>query len=98
MQGAGEGEDLNLGMRGVIHPSSQARSTMAYSMFLIVTGLSTRPATHAPSQGAGHTRPETERCDRLEGGEGGGEATVPVNSGKLLVLWRRSMASLHCFL
>ncbi len=33
------------GMRGVIQPSSQARSTMEYSMFLMVTGLSTRPAT-----------------------------------------------------
>lgn len=41
----------------MIHPSSHARSTMEYSMFLMVTGLSTRPATHAPSHGAGHTRP-----------------------------------------
>jgi len=28
--------------------TSQARSTMAYSMFLIVTGLSTNPATQPP--------------------------------------------------
>ena len=30
---------------------------MLYSMFLMVTALSTRPATHEPSHGAGHTRP-----------------------------------------
>mmetsp|Transcript_11620 Transcript_11620/g.25894 ORF Transcript_11620/g.25894 Transcript_11620/m.25894 type:complete len:296 (-) Transcript_11620:319-1206(-) len=45
------------GTRAWIQPSSQARSTIAYSMFLMVTGLSTSPATQAPSQGAGHTRP-----------------------------------------
>ena len=45
------------GMRGTIHPSSNARSTMEYSMFLIVTGWSINPATQAPSHGAGHTRP-----------------------------------------
>mmetsp|Transcript_5273 Transcript_5273/g.15342 ORF Transcript_5273/g.15342 Transcript_5273/m.15342 type:complete len:251 (+) Transcript_5273:803-1555(+) len=61
------------GMRGVIFPSRKARSTIEYSMFLMVTGLSTSPATQDPSQGAGQTR--------------------PVNSGKLLVLCRRSMAS-----
>mmetsp|Transcript_20311 Transcript_20311/g.32784 ORF Transcript_20311/g.32784 Transcript_20311/m.32784 type:complete len:277 (+) Transcript_20311:902-1732(+) len=63
------------GTRGVIHPSSHARSTMEYSMFLMVMGSSTRPATQPPSQGAGHTR--------------------PVNSGKLLVLCSRSLASRH---
>mmetsp|Transcript_12789 Transcript_12789/g.38588 ORF Transcript_12789/g.38588 Transcript_12789/m.38588 type:complete len:263 (-) Transcript_12789:241-1029(-) len=46
-----------LGMRGVIQPSSKPRSTIEYSIFLIVTGESTSPATHAPSHGAGHTRP-----------------------------------------
>lgn len=45
------------GMRGTTHPSSQALSMMEYSMLLIVTGESTKPATHAPSQGAGQTRP-----------------------------------------
>lgn len=45
------------GMRGTTQPSSNALSMMAYSMLLIVTGASTRPATQAPSQGAGHTRP-----------------------------------------
>ena len=30
---------------------------MAYSMFLMVTGASIKPATHAPSHGAGQTRP-----------------------------------------
>mmetsp|Transcript_11490 Transcript_11490/g.22898 ORF Transcript_11490/g.22898 Transcript_11490/m.22898 type:complete len:252 (-) Transcript_11490:522-1277(-) len=64
---------LTFGTRGVMYPSSQALSTMEYSMFLMVTGESTRPATHAPSHGAGQTR--------------------PVNSGKLFVEWRRSMAS-----
>mmetsp|Transcript_7761 Transcript_7761/g.16107 ORF Transcript_7761/g.16107 Transcript_7761/m.16107 type:complete len:252 (-) Transcript_7761:390-1145(-) len=63
----------SLGIRGVIFPSRKARSTIEYSMFLMVTGLSTSPATQDPSQGAGHTR--------------------PVNSGKLFVLCRRSMAS-----
>ena len=32
-------------------------SMMLYSMFLMVTALSTRPATHEPSHGAGQTRP-----------------------------------------
>jgi len=41
----------------LIHPSAHARSTIAYSMFLIVTDLSTRPATQEPSHGAGQTRP-----------------------------------------
>mmetsp|Transcript_5397 Transcript_5397/g.10848 ORF Transcript_5397/g.10848 Transcript_5397/m.10848 type:complete len:273 (+) Transcript_5397:858-1676(+) len=42
---------------GLIHPSSKALSMMAHSMFLMVTGCSMMPSTHAPSQGAGHTRP-----------------------------------------
>mmetsp|Transcript_67087 Transcript_67087/g.165503 ORF Transcript_67087/g.165503 Transcript_67087/m.165503 type:complete len:257 (-) Transcript_67087:1686-2456(-) len=57
---------------GLIQPCSKALSMMAHSMFLIVTGFSMMPSTHAPSHGAGHTR--------------------PVNSGKLLVIWRRSSA------
>ena len=43
------------------------------STCLMVTGSWLMPSTHAPSHGAGHSR--------------------PVNSGKLLVAWRRSMAS-----
>mmetsp|Transcript_24101 Transcript_24101/g.48184 ORF Transcript_24101/g.48184 Transcript_24101/m.48184 type:complete len:200 (-) Transcript_24101:325-924(-) len=39
------------------HPSAHARSMMVCSMFLMVTALSTRPATHEPSHGAGQTRP-----------------------------------------
>merc|ERR1711865_1149247 len=46
-----------LGGRGTIQPSRNPRSMIAYSMFLIVTGSSTSPATQEPSQGAGHTRP-----------------------------------------
>ena len=40
-----------------IHPSSNARSTIDSSMFLIVTGSSLMPSTHEPSHGAGHSRP-----------------------------------------
>ena len=58
---------------GVIHPSSQARSTISTSTCLMVTGSSLMPSTQAASHGAGHSR--------------------PVNSGKLLVACRRSMAS-----
>mmetsp|Transcript_28372 Transcript_28372/g.59276 ORF Transcript_28372/g.59276 Transcript_28372/m.59276 type:complete len:240 (-) Transcript_28372:5396-6115(-) len=47
----------SLGIRGFTHPSLNPRSAMAYSMFLIVTGCSMMPSTHAPSHGAGHTRP-----------------------------------------
>mmetsp|Transcript_25040 Transcript_25040/g.57657 ORF Transcript_25040/g.57657 Transcript_25040/m.57657 type:complete len:267 (-) Transcript_25040:5232-6032(-) len=46
-----------LGGRGRMAPDCQPQSAMAYSMFLMVTGSATRPAMHAPSQGAGHTRP-----------------------------------------
>ena len=66
---------LSFGILGVMSPSLHARSTIAYSMFLMVTGLSTSPATQDPSHGAGQTR--------------------PVNSGKLFVLCKRSMASPH---
>ena len=41
----------------VTHPSSNARSMMADSMFLMVTGGLVMPKTQAPSQGAGQTRP-----------------------------------------
>mmetsp|Transcript_21023 Transcript_21023/g.39974 ORF Transcript_21023/g.39974 Transcript_21023/m.39974 type:complete len:208 (-) Transcript_21023:5404-6027(-) len=45
------------GGRGTIHPLSQALSMMDISMDLMVTGFSLMPSTHAPSHGAGHTRP-----------------------------------------
>ena len=61
------------GGAGAIQPSAKARSTMASSIGLMVTGSSLIPSTHEPSHGAGHS--------------------VPVNSGKLLVACRRSMAS-----
>ena len=62
-----------VGTCGVTQPSSQARSTISYSIRSIVTGLSLIPSTQAASHGAGHRR--------------------PVNSGKLLVACRRSIAS-----
>mmetsp|Transcript_68874 Transcript_68874/g.164316 ORF Transcript_68874/g.164316 Transcript_68874/m.164316 type:complete len:290 (-) Transcript_68874:5085-5954(-) len=65
----------SLGTRGLTQPSLKPRSMMEYSMFLMVTGEDTSPATHDPSQGAGQTR--------------------PVNSGKLLVVRRRSSACFH---
>mmetsp|Transcript_33327 Transcript_33327/g.51718 ORF Transcript_33327/g.51718 Transcript_33327/m.51718 type:complete len:323 (-) Transcript_33327:446-1414(-) len=70
--------ERSLGMRALTQPSWNPRSMMEYSMFLMVTGAATRPATHAPSHGAGHTR--------------------PVNSGKLLVVNKRSKALFHCSL
>ena len=42
---------------GWIQPSSQPRSMIAFSMFLIVTGGLVMPSTHAPSHGAGQVRP-----------------------------------------
>jgi hypothetical protein len=45
------------GGSGTTQPSANALSMMAYSTFLMVTAESTRPATHAPSHGAGQTRP-----------------------------------------
>ena len=38
-------------------PSAKPRSMIAFSMFLIVTGGSVMPSTHAPSHGAGQVRP-----------------------------------------
>mmetsp|Transcript_18873 Transcript_18873/g.47876 ORF Transcript_18873/g.47876 Transcript_18873/m.47876 type:complete len:327 (-) Transcript_18873:5192-6172(-) len=46
-----------LGGRGVIQPSSNALSMMDASTLLMDTGFSMMPSTHAPSHGAGHTRP-----------------------------------------
>src|SRR6187397_830755 len=60
------------GGSGTIQPSSNARSTIASSIDLIVTGSLLIARTHDPSHGAGHKS--------------------PVNSGKLLVWWRRSIA------
>ena len=62
------------GGSGVTQPSSNARSMIATSIALIVTGSSLMPSTHDPSHGAGHSR--------------------PVNSGKLFVACRRSIAAL----
>ncbi len=45
------------GIWGWIQPSSQARSTMAHSMVLMVTGLSAMFRVQAASQGAGQMRP-----------------------------------------
>ena len=45
------------GGMGTTHPSSNPRSMIAISMFLMVTAGSVMPSTQAPSQGAGHTRP-----------------------------------------
>ena len=45
------------GGRGVIQPSSQARSAISCSIVLIVTGSPSMPTTHDPSHGAGQTRP-----------------------------------------
>ena len=61
-----------VGSCGSTQPSSQARSTISYSIRSMVTGSSLIPSTQEASQGAGHRR--------------------PVNSGKLLVACRRSMA------
>ena len=46
-----------VGSCGVTHPSSQARSTISYSIRSMVTGSSLIPRTHAASQGAGQRRP-----------------------------------------
>ena len=45
------------GGRGAIQPSSNARSMIAFSIPLMVTGSLLMPSTHAPSHGAGHSRP-----------------------------------------
>jgi hypothetical protein len=41
------------GGSGMTQPSSQPRSMIVFSMFLIVTGGALMPSTHEPSQGAG---------------------------------------------
>ena len=46
-----------VGGSATIQPSSKPLSTMAFSMFLMVTGGALMPSTHEPSHGAGHTRP-----------------------------------------
>lgn len=48
---------LLVGGWGTIQPCSNAWSIIAHSIFLIVTGGSEIPKTHAPSQGAGQTLP-----------------------------------------
>ncbi len=45
------------GGSGTIQPSSQARSTMVFSICLMVTGGSLMPSTQAASHGAGQMRP-----------------------------------------
>ena len=45
------------GGRGRIHPSSNARSTIAISMDLMGTASRLMASTQEPSQGAGHRRP-----------------------------------------
>ena len=45
------------GGSGTTQPSSKPRSIIAFSMFFIATGGLLMPRTHAPSQGAGQTRP-----------------------------------------
>ncbi len=45
------------GAAGRTQPSSKARSMIAYSMLLIVTGGSEMPNVQAASHGAGQTRP-----------------------------------------
>ena len=42
---------------GLIQPFSQARSTIAHSMVLIVTGLSSMLSVQEASHGAGQMRP-----------------------------------------
>src|SRR5579863_2997051 len=42
---------------GLTHPCSNALSTIAHSIVLMVTGLSSMVRVHDASHGAGHTRP-----------------------------------------
>ncbi len=42
-----------------LSPLAMARSAMAHSMVLMVTGLSSRLSVHEASHGAGQTRPVT---------------------------------------
>jgi len=48
---------LDAGGSGFTQPCSKARSTMAHSMVLMVTGCSSRLSVQEASQGAGQTRP-----------------------------------------
>src|SRR5438105_2395616 len=48
---------LSDGSSGGTQPLSQARSTMAHSIVLMVTGLSSMFSVQAASQGAGQIRP-----------------------------------------
>src|SRR6202044_2661387 len=48
---------LTDGNSGLTQPLSQARSTMAHSMVLMVTGLSSMLSVHDASHGAGQMRP-----------------------------------------
>ncbi len=50
---------LTAGGSGFTQPSSKARSAIAHSMVLIVTGLSSRLSVQDASHGAGQTRPVT---------------------------------------
>mmetsp|Transcript_12349 Transcript_12349/g.38058 ORF Transcript_12349/g.38058 Transcript_12349/m.38058 type:complete len:225 (-) Transcript_12349:1459-2133(-) len=45
------------GGRGTIQPFSKPMSIMVHSIDLMLTGSSMMPSVHAPSHGAGHTRP-----------------------------------------
>mmetsp|Transcript_10767 Transcript_10767/g.44541 ORF Transcript_10767/g.44541 Transcript_10767/m.44541 type:complete len:376 (-) Transcript_10767:1627-2754(-) len=49
--------DRTSGGRGTIQPFSKPMSMMVHSMDLMDTGSSMMPSVHAPSHGAGHTRP-----------------------------------------
>ena len=49
---------------GLTHPSSNARSMIATSISLIVTGSSLMPSTHEPSHGAGHSAGELREVVR----------------------------------
>jgi hypothetical protein len=64
-----------VGGSGCTQPFSQARSTIAHSIVLIVTGLSMMFSVQDASHGAGQMR--------------------PVNSGKLFVEWRLTIAFCH---
>ena len=47
------------GGSGAIQPSAKARSAIAASIVLMVTGTSSMLSVQAASHGAGHTRPVT---------------------------------------
>jgi hypothetical protein len=48
---------LTAGGSGFTQPSENARSTIAHSIVLMVTGLSSMLSVHEASHGAGQTRP-----------------------------------------